>query len=106
MPDGAVVCVFHGTLAAAPHQVSPLRQTVEFIAKPIDADDQINRLVTHHKQSALFDPLLFKDNDTERFDVIKRSKPVAFYCDPVSLTIQTSCLFNGAKTHKWERAVV
>jgi hypothetical protein len=104
MPDGSVVCVFRGTLAAAPHQVSPLRQTVEFIAKPLDADDQINRLVTHHKQSALFDPLLFREDHSERFDVITRTKPVAFYCDPVSLTIQTSCLFHGAKTHNLTQA--
>ena len=99
MPDGTVACLFRGHLEKAPHQMSTVHQTLEFIAKPQDEQEQTENLVAKHKQSALFDPLLFKEDDTERFDVIKTSKPIAFYCDPISLKITPSCLFNGTVTH-------
>ncbi|MGB0919595.1 MAG: hypothetical protein ACPGUZ_03680 [Holosporaceae bacterium] len=96
---GDVVCLFRGTLHKNPEKKDAHTLAFTLIAQSPDHPQQLDALLTQHKQSAFYDPLFIAPASENDPRLITLVRPVHFYTDRITHKTTLSSLFEGEKVH-------
>lgn len=94
-----VVCLFRGTLHQNPEKKDAHTLAFTLVAQSPDQPQQLDALLTQHKQSAFYDPLFVAPASENDPRLITLVRPVHFYTDRITHQTTLSSLFKGEKVH-------